>query len=677
MPERKIPDNENITTNTAANNAVDLDITTPKGVSQGSAISIGDGILLTAAHNLYLFNTTSVSATLREEHDTEGDTDNSTRTDFHNIGQYGSGFTGNNRSDFAVITTDLKNTPTASMIVFQNPDNAAGSLVSAGYPGARPRPGARSFDGETLVETKGTLSEKSFGTSTEGYEKLSTDKDTSPTSDDALAGVQGQSGSGVSLNFSLSPLDTRLPPKNMQDMLAGTMTYGSKDTNGNVSHDATKQGASFTPITKELYSGEVDANGNVTREGISQIAEKVSTEKHLKETYEADKDARKAEVKAAGDKWRGEGNGKAQFKDEIANDPEIDRKIAKRFADNVMISDQSVKNEDAAKAIADGTPLTSTFNGAMFNETNYANQNVSMNIDMAGGYDVADYFVVGKGKGLTVEIGASEITVEKSFTTEEQVEKTVVTGGVETQQTTTEIRSHTATDRWKNTEEVRGSGSDDTFIIKDLSGVETIDGRDLPAKPDGTPYAENDTLRIDPSIGPVDWQFDTVNGVENREGGYIVQAGKKIRFDNIENVETRPGDLINGAAQSASLDTGEQDAKLDLPMKEALEILDTQQASVLETGPKSDAGQMLESGAAFAVMNTLVENKETAIAVSPIAMAGNAIDQVGEVLRAAVGRLRDKGLETEAEQNFEQLQFAARQQDLSRAAEEASHGAEI
>jgi len=305
-----------------------------------------------------------------------------------------------------------------------------------------------------------------------------------------------------------------------------------------------------------------------------------------------------------------------------------------------MISDQSVTNEDAAKAIKDGTPLSSTFDGTMFNETNYANQNVSLNVDMKGGYDVADYFVVGKGKGLSVEIGAQ---IESSD---------VVAGGAETPRVT-QIRSHTATDKWQNTEAIRGTGS--------------------------AAYPESDKITIDPSVGPVDWQFDTVNGVENRESGFIVQGDNKVRFDNIENVGIRPGDLINGAVPTAALDGVDHDSRIDLPMKDAMHILDHQQAAVLDKDGESNVGQMLESGAAFAVMKTLVQNEETSIDVSPISMVGNAFEQVTEVLRAAVERLKDKGLEQEASENFEDLQVSAQteQYELSRASEDASYGAEI
>ena len=707
MTEKVIPKSTVTTADSGAHNAVDLDIVISEtgGVettAQGSGVSIGDGIILLASHNYIrydankdaIFEAKEISARLREGLRNEGGQDqNVDSSERHNIGNYDHSISNDrpatsvsqtNDQDFAVFTTDIGNSPTAPMIVFQNPNNASGAVRSFGYPGlpgTREKLGTETLDGEKLVETSGKLSENSFIDGRDS-EFLRTDKDSSATADDGMGAIGGHSGGGVWLDQKLSSVDDRLGDVDLNNKLAGTMTYGSKGPNPNfdeskpiddkenpleiVTYDAENRGAGFTPITEKIY------------QGIGQISEEVGTENHKKETYEAGKDARKAQVRAAGDRWRGDGNGKEQFKTEIANDPEIADKVADRFADNVMISDQSVSNEDAAQAIKDGNPLSSTFDGTMFNETNYANQNVSLNVDMKGGYDVADYFVVGKGKGLSVEIGANEITVEKSFTTEEQIESSVVTGGVGTS-SATQIRSHTAVDKWQNTEAIRGTGSDDHFNISDLSGIKEIDGRDLPKRADGTAYPESDKITIDPSVGPVDWQFDTVNGVENRESGYIVQGDNKVRFDNIENVGIRPGDLINGAVQTAALDGVDQDARIDLPMKDAMHILDHQQAAVLDNDGESNVGQMLESGAAFAVMKTLVQNEETSIDVSPVSMVGNAFEQVSEVLRAAVERLKDKGLEQEASENFEDLQVSAQteQYELSRASEDASYGAEI
>ena len=457
MTERVIPGSTNTTADSGAHNAVDLDITVSDSsgsivTGQGSAVSIGDGILLTASHNYIvydaskdaIFEAKEISARLREGLRNEGGQDsNVDSSERHNIGNFdnsnakdrpATSVSQTNDEDFAVLTTDISNSPTASMIIFQNPNDASGAVRSFGYPGLpgrRESLGTERLNGEKLVETSGTLSENSFKDGKDS-EYLQTDKDSSATANDGMGALGGHSGGGVWLDQKLSSPDDRLGEHDLDNKLAGTMTYGSRGPNPSfdnskpeseenpkeiTTYDAEDHGASFTPITKELYHE------------IGQIAEDVGTENHKKETYDSGKDARKDQVTAEGDKWRGDGNGKEQFKAEIANDPEIADKVADRFADNVMISDQSVSNEDAAQAIKDGTPLSSTFDGTMFNETNYANQNVSLNVDMKGGYDVADYFVVGKGKGLSVEIGANEITVEKSFTIEEQIESSVVTGG--------------------------------------------------------------------------------------------------------------------------------------------------------------------------------------------------------------------------------------------------------
>ena len=218
-----------------------------------------------------------------------------------------------------------------------------------------------------------------------------------------------------------------------------------------------------------------------------------------------------------------------------------------------MVSNQSVSNEDAVVRNADTAQPTPDFNGAMFNEINYANQNVSMNYDMKGGFDTADYFVVGAGKGLDVQIGKDTVTVEKSFTTREQVAQDVVTDGVTSQQMVTQLKAHTATDTWRNTEGINGTGSDDNFNISDLSGIRNIDGRDLPAKADGTAHAENDTLTLDPSMGPVSWHFNRDEaGNIDRKNGYVTNGTDRVDFKNIETVATRDGDIVDGVRQGVA-----------------------------------------------------------------------------------------------------------------------------
>jgi len=272
MPEKAIDRRDPISNDSIENNAVDIDVTRGGNTYQGSAVSIGDGIMLTAAHNYIHRNSgqvaSSIDVTLRKGHDKEGGNDTIRRSDMHNIGDYGLNNLSPEKTDFAVLTTDIKNTPTASMIVFENSNDATGDIVSAGYPGDPP------FSGNRMHRTEGHLSENSVKPSN-SMDYLRTDKDSSLTSDDGMGAVGGQSGSGVKLDYKLNSDDARLGVLDLDNKLAGTMTYGSIDINGDLSHDATKKGAGFTPITERLY-GEID-----------QIAEQVGTENHKKETYRA------------------------------------------------------------------------------------------------------------------------------------------------------------------------------------------------------------------------------------------------------------------------------------------------------------------------------------------------------------------------------------------------------
>lgn len=175
--------------------------------------------MLTAAHN-YIDPTTgaisnSIEVTLREGHDSRENSDTIYRTDMHNIGNYDPTTSTNATTDFAVLTTDIKNTPTASIIVFENSNDATGDIVSAGYPGESP------FSGERMYRSEGHLSENSVKTSN-SMDYLRTDKDSSLTADDGMGAVRGQSGSGVKLDYKLNSEDPRLGILDLDNKLAGT-----------------------------------------------------------------------------------------------------------------------------------------------------------------------------------------------------------------------------------------------------------------------------------------------------------------------------------------------------------------------------------------------------------------------------------------------------------------------
>jgi len=640
MTEKRINKNDTISEGSVENNAIDLDVSSGSSLTQGSAVSIGEGVMLTAAHNFINHisgkQASSIEATLREGHSTEGGTDNIKRAGMHNIGDYGPSSAIANKSDFAILTTDIENAPNASMIVFENSNDAAGTIRSAGYPGAP-------INGERLYSTEGNLSKGSIKES-HGMKHLRTDKDSSSTAGDGMGAIGGQSGSGVQLDYELGTNDTRLSPLQLDGKLAGTITYGSASSTQNPSLDATQKGAGFTPITEKLYGR------------IGPIAEQAARSNSDTERYEA----RKQEVKGAGERWNREAKDAAR--EDIANNPLDDRDIADRFAENVMVSNQQG---------ADGS--TSTFNGSIFNEVNYANQNVNMTIDMKGGYDTADYFVVGAGKGLAVEIGTDTITVQKSYTTEEQIQKDVVTDGVTTQQTVTEIKSHSATDSWKNTEAVNGTGSDDSFLINDLSGVEKLDGRDLPAKADGTAYAENDSLSLDKDIGPVTWEFDkNADGSADRENGWVSDGTHRVRFENMETVNTRNGDTVDGAIQGATpaaIQTGE------VSVEDAIIML-TEDQKTLDTaytgGERSQAYEAISHPDAAAMFSNLYQHGVETLRAD-ITPDMTLEDRVSELLTAGHDATLQAGIDMPEQQRMAE---AVQQQQAAQSYEDDySYGA--
>jgi len=77
----------------------------------------------------------------------------------------------------------------------------------------------------------------------------------------------------------------------------------------------------------------------------------------------------------------------------------------------------------------------------------------------------------------------------------------------------------------------------------------------LPTKADGTAYAENDSLSLGESVGPVRWEFDKLeNGELDRENGWVNDGTNRIRFENMETVNTRDGDIVDGVVQTSAQD---------------------------------------------------------------------------------------------------------------------------
>lgn len=661
MPDGILRRNHPVAEGDIEKNAADLDvIISSTETGHGSAVSIGQGVYLTAGHNVVsgsgVITNDRVTVTLNEGLNSSGSDftfkEQSNRphnlggqdTNIVNTGNYGNSTVPlNQRDDLALVTTGDTTAPTFSMIVFENSDDLKGNVESAGYPAQ-----GTSATGEQLYYTSGTIGGDNQNTDY-GYDVAVTPPNNGTTK--GLAGERGQSGSGVSLDYELTSNDSRMDTLNLDNKLTGVMVHGSLRAGQNVDHSATHRGAGVQLITPDNY-GDIGSQAEVAVQR-NYINESVINAR--------------ANAKSAGNRLnRAQRTAVAQ---NAENNPLDAEGVADRFADNVMVSNQQG---------VDGS--SSTFDGSIFNETNYANQNVNTDYDMKGGYDTADYFVVGAGKGITVEIGRDDITVQKSYTTEEQIQKDVVTDGVTTQQTVTEIKSHSATDTWENTEAVIGTGSDDSFIINDLSGVEKLDGRDLPPKADGTDYAENDSLSLGEDVGPVTWEFDkNADGSIDRENGWVSNGTNRVRFENMETVNTRDGDTVDGAVQGAApeitpiptptpLKTGE------VRTEEAIEML-ASDSKLLEAaytgGERSPVHEAIQHPDAAAMFDNLYNNGvETIPANITPDMATE--DRVSELLTAGHNATLQAGIDMPAQQRASQM---AEQQATQSYEEDFSYGA--
>lgn len=578
---------EEIAAEDPRNTAVDIDIPVSGGTGHGSGFHLGDGVVITASHVGENANGTAtdfsrMNLKMTRSPFTSDRTDRVGSGDFYDVGNYAgdpsstSATIGANNHDIAAIKSELDSDINSSLIVFENPNDASGTVETLGFPS---QSGSSTFTGANPYYSSGSLSQNSMST-TYRYNTLVSDKD-HPTdaSRTGMDAIGGQSGSQVQLDYDLVSADDRLGKLDLDDKVVGVVVHGSLDSSG-VSHTASSRGVGIEEFDQQSYNG------------IGTIAEQAAQENSVEERYDI-------AVQAAKDSGnRLSRSERASLKSALEASPLDDRQIADRFADNVMVSNQQG---------VDGS--SSTFNGSIFNETNYANQNVNMTLDMKGGYDTADYFVVGAGKGLTVEIGADVITVQKSYTTEEQVQKDVVTDGISTQHSVTKIKSHNATDRWRNTEAVIGSGSDDSFLINDLSGVQKLDGRDLPSKADGTSYAENDSLSLGKDVGPMTWEFDkNADGSVDRENGWVSDGANKVRFENMETVNIRDGDTVDGVVQGATatpIQTGE------ISVEDAIGMLAEDQKSLEAAytgGTQSPAHIAISHPDAAAMFNNLYEH---------------------------------------------------------------------
>ncbi|MEP1231671.1 MAG: hypothetical protein ABJG88_13445 [Litorimonas sp.] len=520
MTERPIPSFEKLDSDSIENRAADIDYNVPGWSKSGSAVSFGEGVYLSNGHN-FISNgssaTTNYTVTLREGHSTDAGDQTITNANVTNIGNYIGPVTGvsptpvapaTGRQDMVAFTVPGVDGPNSSAIVFENQKDMAGHVRSAGYPGSgavNPVTGV-AYNNETLMVTDGPLSSSSMETAP-AYQTdfVRADADStswSPTllnplkttTTEGLAAVGGQSGSGVDIAMDLKSDDNRLEGVELNNQLSGLVTYASNSPGVSQTHSPTSNGAGITPITPNAY------------QGLANVAEAaVQTNNQMA-------------LKAAGTPVAALS----------------DQQVADKFDTQILMTDQQAVN---------GSTETD-FNGTMLNEVSYMNQNVNMTMDMGAGTDTADYYFL--DKGINVEINTLSIDVDKTYTA-------ITPINIGSFITVVPV-SNTATDKLTNTENIVGTGSSDKFLVNDLAGVQSIDGRDLPPGMFGFAYTENDTLTLGDTVGPVAWAFNkNDDGSIDRTSGTVSDGTNSFEFSGIENVTTRDGDTVNGVVQGEAV----------------------------------------------------------------------------------------------------------------------------
>ena len=263
------------------NRAVDLNIWYGQGGSvfqtiAGTGFSIGNGIIITAAHNFVIGNEVgnfptssygqllpSVSAgpqTINASGVTAGTAHPGQSTigapgSFQNLGGYAGAGNGN---DLGVIIASNISTALTAMIIYSDPSEAQGNIFMSGFPGrlldAQGNdllPGANS---NTLFESSGHLSAGNVtGTSTAGgYVTFQgTNNAQAWRGDPGFGGAGGMSGSGVFLT-----------PDNISG-LASTQYLAGVFSNGSEPNlTGTTTGGVFEPMS-DIYSGLANLLSNV------------------------------------------------------------------------------------------------------------------------------------------------------------------------------------------------------------------------------------------------------------------------------------------------------------------------------------------------------------------------------------------------------------------------------
>lgn len=575
--ERTYTNKDEIAPDSGAYNAVELDIVTADDTpSQGSGVSIGDGLVLISSH-IFIDNendqAASISAKLREGVKNEGGYDSRIGdSDRHNIGNYDPTDRVVGESDMAVLDTGINNAPTAKMIVFQDANDAVGPVRSFGYPGIADskdtvhKIDGKTLEGETLVITEGEITANSTEKSINS-EVLRTNPDTPGQA--GMGAVGGMSGGGVWIEYAPISANIRLDevehdPNAPGEMLIGTITLGStsgpwKDDRSHISFDATEKGAAFTPLNEQTYGA------------LGELAYAHSRELQIEEEFKAQKEQFRAETRAEINAERAavkaereiakqvEKDGGPEYNksdypmpdrysnraadrelsQQIENDPDLNDRVAERFGENTMIADIGAN---------DGT--SSTFNGSDFRETLHANANVNITSDLSHGRDGVDFRALKHGVDIEIganSAGASVVSVTKTY------DKTDGSG------------TATAKDQYTDAEVILGTGSNDTYTIKSFADIEEINGRD-PATGD-----DRDTLRLSEDIGPVSWEFKrNDDGSYDRTQGVVRYQGQQVEFRNLENVETRDGDAVNGHVQGPAPDALRQGLR-DMELEEKMD----------------------------------------------------------------------------------------------------------
>ena len=185
---------------------VDIDFNLPSTGNttkdaDGTGVYIGEGIVLTAAHVLFDRSGTILAGMTDQWLELRGDgpQDSSERfgsSDVDLIGPYG-GLPAGQFQDAAIIRTDfsIPQSDLISMIIFSDPEEATGDLVSVGFPQNSPG------NGERAILSTGHLEAGSYDANgISGYSAWFDNPTPNIIGDDFIA-IGGQSGGGVTLSY--------------------------------------------------------------------------------------------------------------------------------------------------------------------------------------------------------------------------------------------------------------------------------------------------------------------------------------------------------------------------------------------------------------------------------------------------------------------------------------------